>query len=151
MTTVIAVRDGKKIHFASDSQATGGGTPFAVNKVYKIGPYTFAAAGALSDIQATARKVAKAGDTKKKASAERFAKHLSGYGAQYILAVKKGLYEIGHDGSIIELRDQEPVAIGSGGDFALGALAAGATLEEAVNVAVAFDVFSGGDVVTLSV
>lgn len=39
-----------------------------------------------------------------------------------------------------------PCAIGSGGDFALGAFHAGATLEEAVTIAISLDVFSGGAV-----
>lgn len=162
MTTVIAVRDGKKVHFASDSQATGGGTPFSVNKVYRVGPYTFAVAGVLSDAQATVRNLTKAVEGKgkrgKKAkkrgakpSPEEFIKHISGHGACYILAVKKHLYEIGHDGSIVELRDGEPVAIGTGGDFAIGAVAAGASLQDALGIAIAFDVYSGGDIVTLSV
>lgn len=41
-------------------------------------------------------------------------------------------------------------AIGSGSDFALGAMAMGATAQEAVGVAIRFDPNSGGTVATLS-
>lgn len=152
MTTVVAVKQGKKIHFAADSQATGGGMPFSVNKVYKVGKYAFAAAGTLSDVQATIRALERdVKKSKKKPSVERFVKNLSGKGGCYILAINKHLYEIGHDGSIIELGDGEPVGVGSGADFAIGALAAGADLETAVQIASVFDVYTGGDIVTLTV
>lgn len=39
---------------------------------------------------------------------------------------------------------QAPVAVGSGGDFAMGAMAAGATAEQAVEIAARFDVNTGG-------
>ena len=42
-------------------------------------------------------------------------------------------------------------AMGSGRDFALGAMAAGASAEEAVRAAIAHDVYSGGEVVTLRI
>jgi hypothetical protein len=41
-------------------------------------------------------------------------------------------------------------AVGSGSDFAKGALAAGATPEEAVRIACRFDNASGGDITTMS-
>lgn len=44
-----------------------------------------------------------------------------------------------------------PFAIGSGQDYASGAMAAGATPEEAVRIAMKFNVRTGGDVVVLSV
>ncbi len=39
-----------------------------------------------------------------------------------------------------------PCAMGSGGDYALGAVYAGATLEQAVNIAAKLDVYTGGPV-----
>lgn len=152
MTTVIAIKQGKKVHFAADSQATGGGTPFSVNKVHKVGKYTFAAAGTLADVQATVRSLEKdVRKSKKKPSVDRFVKNISGDGGVYVLALNKHLYEIGHDGSIVELSEGEPVGIGSGRKYAIGALVAGATPEDAVRIAAAFDVYTGGDVVSLTV
>lgn len=44
----------------------------------------------------------------------------------------------------------QTVAMGSGGEFAQGAMAMGATPEQAVRVAIQFDTKSGGDVMVLS-
>lgn len=149
MTTIIAIRQGKKVILASDSQATGGGTPFTVNKVYTVGGYTFAAAGSLAGAQKTARNLKR--KTKKKPSIERFVKLMDDDGcAEYIVAFKKHLYSVGGDGSIVEMGDGEPVGIGSGSDFAIGALCAGASPTEAIEIAAAFDVFSGGNIVEMT-
>ena len=142
MTTILGFKDGKHITIASDSQATSGNLANPVQKVHKINGYVFASAGTLVGLQKTARAI---GRDKKPASLERFIKHAE-KGNVYGLAFKKHLYTVGTDGSVIEHGDREPVALGSGGDIALGALAAGATVEEAVEIATSFDVFSGGDV-----
>lgn len=42
--------------------------------------------------------------------------------------------------------DRPFYALGSGGDIALGAMAAGASAEEAVEIAIRFDVYSGGPI-----
>lgn len=147
MTTIIAIRQGKKIILACDSQATGGGTPYTVNKIYKVKGYTFAAAGSLAGAQKTAESLRKS-KSKKPPSAKQFAKHVED-GTQYILAFKKHLYSVGWDGSIVEMGDGEPVGIGSGSDFAIGALCHGASPAEAIETAAAFDVYTGGQIIEL--
>lgn len=42
------------------------------------------------------------------------------------------------------------IAMGSGGDFAIGAMAAGADPFDAVKVATKYDVFSGGKIITMA-
>lgn len=44
-----------------------------------------------------------------------------------------------------------PAAMGSGRDFALGAVLAGAELREAVEVAIALDVYSGGEIKIINI
>lgn len=152
MTTIIAIRQGKKVLIASDSQATGGGTPFTVNKIYQVNGYTFAAAGSLSSAQRTARNLkGKKGKKGKKPSVEQFVKAMDKDGrAEYIVAFKKHLYSVGGDGSIVEMGDGEPVGIGSGSGPALGALLMGATPTQAVEIASVFDVYSGGDIIEMT-
>ena len=142
MTTILGFKDGKHITIASDSQATSGNLANPVQKVHKINGYVFASAGPLIGLQKTARALVR---DKKPASIERFIKHAE-KGNVYVLAFKKHLYTVHTDGSVIEHGDREPVALGSGGDIALGALAAGASVQEAVEIATSFDVFSGGEV-----
>lgn len=153
MTTIIAVRQGKKVILASDSQATGGGTPFTVNKIYQVGGYTFAAAGSLSSAQKTARNLKPKGkkSKRKKPTIERFVKLMDDdcY-AEYVVAFKKRLYSVGGDGSIVEMGDGEPLGIGSGSAHAIGALCAGASPSEAIEIAAAFDVFSGGEIIEMT-
>lgn len=52
-------------------------------------------------------------------------------------------------GDFVRVPTTAPVATGTGGNIALGALAAGATLREAVAIAKKIDVFTGGRVVEL--
>lgn len=47
--------------------------------------------------------------------------------------------------------DNEPWALGSGEQFALGAMAAGKTAEEAVAIAALYDTCTGGDVTALKI
>lgn len=63
-----------------------------------------------------------------------------------ILVVVRGrLYEIDFDTSVSRRTDGQH-AIGSGAPYALGALAAGASLREAIEVAASFDVSTGGTI-----
>jgi ATP-dependent protease HslVU (ClpYQ) peptidase subunit len=158
MTTVLGIRQGKKVILVSDSQATGGNHTYDVQKIHQIGGYTFAAAGALKAAQDTVRALQKEAKSKKKKkhkpSINRFvqkASFPSGHGAEYLVALKGHLYEVGHDGSIVEHEDGVPASLGTGGDFAVGAIAAGASATEAVQIAMAFDAYSGGDIVELVV
>lgn len=62
------------------------------------------------------------------------------------------------DGKVVVWGSQGPwlnetgmVAFGSGGDVAMGAMLAGAGAVEAVEAAIKVDIYSGGDIVSLSV
>ncbi len=48
--------------------------------------------------------------------------------------------------NFVELKGREHFAIGSGGDFALGALLAGADLQKALEIAISQDSGSGGEI-----
>lgn len=56
-----------------------------------------------------------------------------------------------YEGSEFCMPVQAPVAVGSGADYAMAAMVCGKTADEAVEVAIKFDVFSGGDIQVLSV
>lgn len=57
----------------------------------------------------------------------------------------------GASGRFIELGEVEVAAIGSGGDFAIGAMAAGASPAEAVEIAARYDAMTGGSVCVIEV
>lgn len=56
-----------------------------------------------------------------------------------------------YEGGSAALESTQPVTIGSGGEFALAALYAGAEPEEAVEIAIKMDCFSGGGIVTYEI
>lgn len=156
MTTVLAIRQKNKVILVSDTQATGGTKAFEIQKIYQIAGYTFAGAGALKAIQDTVRRLNKEIPKGKKGyikpSVDRFAKRASFLGhTEYLVALKGHLYEVGIDGSIVEHGHGQPAALGTGGDYAIGALVAGASPTDAVQIAAAFDVYSGGEVVEVVV
>lgn len=66
---------------------------------------------------------------------------------RFLAATKTNLYYGSHDGLVHDLSDKLFYAIGSGGDFAMGALAAGSTAREAVKIASDYDPGCGGPVV----
>lgn len=57
-------------------------------------------------------------------------------------------YHVGEEGGIVEMTGQK-FAFGSGGDYATGAMDAGATTETAIRLAMARNVHTGGDVVSI--
>jgi ATP-dependent protease HslVU (ClpYQ) peptidase subunit len=66
----------------------------------------------------------------------------------FIMAVGGELFDIGDDLSVCRTSDGL-YAIGSGGDLALGAMAAGATPQEAVEIACRFSIYSSGPLQTM--
>lgn len=64
---------------------------------------------------------------------------------QGILSTKDGLYYL-EDGSVPLIIKAPYLAIGSGSDFAFGALGMGKSAEEAVREAMRHDIYTGGDV-----
>jgi ATP-dependent protease HslVU (ClpYQ) peptidase subunit len=67
---------------------------------------------------------------------------------RFIMAVGGELFDIADDLSVCRT-DDGFYGVGSGADFALGALAAGATPEEAVNIACRFSVYSSGPLLVM--
>lgn len=55
-----------------------------------------------------------------------------------------------YEGSRLYTVAKPPVAIGSGDKYAVAAMACGKSAEEAVEIAIKFDVYSGGDVVSMA-
>lgn len=154
MTTVVAVREGRRICFAADTQATVDSMLYTHHKIYQVGPYWFGSSGSLADTQATIRSlvVSYAAGEHEDPYPEKFIEHLpENNDSYYLLAVNHQLYYIPPDGAILEVPDKTPTAIGSGSDLALGAVAAGASLHEAVEIAIRYDVNSGGAVTEMTV
>lgn len=71
------------------------------------------------------------------------------YNATLIVAHHEGCYFYGANPHLVEVRDPF-MAWGSGRDFAMGAMARGATAGEAVEVACRFDAYSGHGVVVMT-
>lgn len=141
MTTI--VWDGRMM--VGDRQSTWGTTPTLTRKVYRVshpehGSWVFGSCGSTADCQAFARwangneQVPKFTDLR-------------------VLAVnEKGeVWTFSHEGNWAQI-GTEQWAIGSGADYALGAMAYGATALEAVQIAAKLDVntgFGGFDTVGL--
>ena len=66
----------------------------------------------------------------------------------FIMAVGGELFDVADDLSVCRTQDGL-YGVGSGADFALGALAAGATPEEAVEIACRFSIYSSGPLLTM--
>jgi len=62
-----------------------------------------------------------------------------------LIAFQGHLFEIGSDGTVLS-REDGIYGIGTGSTFAIGALEAGATLEEAMRIATSNDIYTGGEI-----
>lgn len=158
MTTVIAIEDRTGVKIAADSRVTSWHTNDGwVQKIVQNGPFTFAAAGYLRAIQVL--EFAKLPQPPEKASADALDRFVSlelvpaitaafkevdsdkdaKEGSVFIAIVGARVYQIyGADGSWTR-SSRGFYAIGSGGDYALGALEAGSTPEKAVQIASLYD------------
>lgn len=143
MTTIII--DRKKKVIAADKQATWGNTKFVssskiIRGVSSTGlSYLAAAAGDISSGQTWFRWVMDYYDGK--VSTEDYPKEMTDF--EGVVLFKSGLL-------LLYLAKPEPVeinarysALGSGSDFAVGAMEAGATLEEAIRIASKHDLMTG--------
>jgi len=169
MTTVVAVETPKGVTFASDSRITTG---WQVNdgwldKVVKNGSITFAAAGYLRTIQILAyAKLPEPPTSSKEAVLDRFValelvpavvnafKDTSEgdalRGSQVLVSFRGRVYSIGGDGSWLRSKNGH-YAVGSGAEYALGALAAGSTPKESVVIASQYDNGTNSDVRKLTI
>ena len=142
MTTI--VWDGRQM--VGDRQSTWGTTPTLTRKVYRLshpeyGSWVFGSCGSSADCQAFARW-AHGNELKPNFTDLR------------VLAVNENceVWTFSHEGNWAKI-GVEQWAIGSGADYALGAMAYGATALEAARIAARLDIntgFGGFDIVGFS-
>ena len=68
--------------------------------------------------------------------------------AEVMEVLPNGRVRCHEKGGVVDM-DPGPQVLGSGGRFAQAAMACGKTAQEAVSIAILFDVYSGGDVVSV--
>lgn len=148
MTTICVDKD---LNMASDSQSTQGGmrTSTTVKKIFELNGYVVGFAGryaeALKFIEALAdiveHEIVQSGTYLQ--IPQPVIEQMDEFNALVITPAGTVLM---YEGSSHCYPVEVPVAIGSGSDYAWTALECGKTASEAVEIAMKFDVFSGGDV-----
>ena len=166
MTTIAVKRmeDGQGVIFASDTQTTTGNERSYSEKVFQVGPVVFGMAGRLRDLNVVKHHLkAPTYTARDKADPEKWVvtklipelrkvlhengrlevnREQESSDSVALIALDGLCGEIGPDFSLSETG--EPFwAIGSGSQFAKGAMAVGASARDAVEVASAFDVYTG--------
>lgn len=163
MTTILGVQHDQGFVIAAESQVTEADRPFYhsdVKKIVEIGDYVIAGAGMsrfCDIIQYGWEPPAYDGSDPYRFMVSQFIpsmrlKHKeTGYrlkpdeSFKFIVGLRGKLYYIADDYSV--LRTQHGLyGIGSGSELAMGAYEAGASIEEAIKIAIKFDVNSGGDI-----
>jgi len=163
MTTIVAVQNSKGFVFAADAQVTEGDRAYMhprMTKITEVGEYVMAGAGTsrccdvvlfgwkppiydgtehykfmVSKFIPELRKVHEnAGITLKED--EEFC---------FLIGFDKRVFYIGQDYSVLAT-NTNIYGIGSGAGYALGALAYGASIEEAIKIAKKFDINTGGKI-----
>lgn len=163
MTTIIGVEYADGFVMASDSQITSDDRAYTSNdvpKITQVAEYTIAGAGIsrYCDVVMYGWNPPKfvPGDdyifmVSKFIPAMRKAHEDCGYTLkdedtfQFIVGVNKKLYYINYDYSVIR-SDNGIYGIGSGAQYAIGALEVGATMREAMKASIKYDVNSGGKI-----
>lgn len=163
MTTVVAVETEEGVLFAADSRISGWHVNDGwVDKVIRNGEITFAAAGYLRTIQILAYgKFVVPPVTDGAAAIDRYVslelipaivKAFTDSGekealeySQLLVALRGRVYSVGGDGSWLRNKNGF-YAVGSGANYALGALEAGATPKKAVKIAAQYDAGTNKDV-----
>lgn len=165
MTTILGVQYDDGFVMVADSQVTDNERPFFhpdVKKIVQVGEYTIGGAGtsALVDVVQSEITLPKSSEIDKIgfykflvgriSPAIRRLHEDSGYtpkeseGFEFIIGVRNQLFYMAGDYSIIR-SNNGIYAIGTGAAYAVGAVAAGASPKQAVNIAIEFDVNSGGN------
>lgn len=169
MTTIIAKKDAETgtVTVAWDSQSTGGNSMYHCEKAADVNGQFFIGVGGRArygDILQYAkvpeydRRDVESGDFDAKEylvmeavpawihavkKASEVHEEREDWPGGAILAVIEGrIFQISHDFSVDEFLDYG--GIGSGSDYARGAMAAGATAEEALKIAAELDPYTGG-------
>ena len=170
MTTIIGIQLNDGCIFAADSRTTAGSRPYShrqVAKITKRGKWLIAGAGNAQPCDVI-QHVWKPPETPTGikdlyhfmittvAPSIRDCIKESGYvpdkedadsGFEFLLAVNGNIYQI-DDYYAVFLRDDGLYGVGSGSSFALGALAAGATWKEAMQIAAQNDVYTAPPFIT---
>jgi 20S proteasome alpha/beta subunit len=135
--TTIAYKDGV---LASDGKITAGGcvTNLTSKKIFRVNSAWIGVCGTVADWGLVVDYLNNNG-TPIPPTAEFDCIYMPDKGKAVILEVCKG-------GILREIAFAPPFAIGSGGNFAIGAMAHGASAIEAVKIACKYDVYSGGKV-----
>lgn len=168
MTTIVAVQRKGDVEFAADSQMTYGNlkSPDSFRKVFANGPVVFGFAGSVRaanvlrfmDVPALPKKRLNRNDLERWVvtdlvpamqdaletgnAMEIHNNEVDSY-SRVLVSVQGSVYEIGSNFSVT--RESSGVySVGSGSDFALGAMAAGASPAEAVKIASKLDSYTGG-------
>lgn len=165
MTTIVAVQGGSVATIGAESYTTYGDRPFFhkdVKKIVRSGKWLIAAAGdanacdlitnvwkpptprgskSLHDFVATS--VMKS--LRKMLADNNYTQQPKDDGFDLLLACNGEVFQITNDFTL--LRSGTGIyGIGSGADYAVGALMAGATVEEAMKIAIKLDINSGGPI-----
>lgn len=135
--TTIAFKDGV---LASDGKITTGGCITNLNskKIFRVDSAWIGVCGTVADWGLLIDYLNNA-NAPIPPNAEFDCIYMPDRGKAVILEVCKG-------GMLREISFQQPFAIGSGGAYAIGAMAAGSSAVEAVKIACKYDVYSGGKV-----
>ena len=124
------------VTLASDRQITDNGRPIVGTKIWRIEVkgkvYLLGCCGGYGAALKFVKHFKKNGFTK--------LPEISG--ASILIVGEDEAWSYEEDGSLSPM-NETPWAIGSGGDYALGAMKAGATAEEAVAIAIELDINSG--------
>lgn len=162
--TTIAYRDGI---LAADSQGDWGGTRTVADKIHRAPGVVIAGSGATWRIRMVVREIERLITANP---------HWLTSQGGYFWGVANAFYDPQHDrdsentpsvlliqvrtGTYMRLQgpiftpcdlDRKFIAIGSGCEYALGAMAQGATAEEAVKIAASLDTYSGGPICAVNV
>lgn len=163
MTTIVGVQHRKGFTLAADSQTTEGERAYIsrdIKKITEIGDYVIAGAGVsrFCDIITYGWEPPAYDGTdlykfmvSKFVPAMRRAHEETGYvlkddeGAVFIVGLKNKLFYVCEDYSVLRT-NTNTYSIGTGGNWATGALLAGATIEEAMKIAIKLDINSGAPI-----
>lgn len=163
MTTIVGIEHRKGFTLAADSQTTEGERAYIskdIKKITEIGDYVIAGAGVsrFCDIITYGWEPPVYDGTdlykfmiNKFIPSMRKAHEETGYtlkddeGAVFIVGLKNKLFYVCEDYSVLRT-NTKTYGIGTGANWAVGALLAGATIPQAMNIAIKLDINSGGPI-----
>lgn len=169
MTTIVAVQHEDKVTFGADNQVTGGNgriyRHIEMVKISKVGEYIIAGSGEVSacdiaqhlwtpPVPTTQDKkdlyhfmIAKVIPSLKQAFKDNEYKWNENEDDEakfaFLIAVGGEVFDIGEDLSVI-LDARGFYGVGSGSSYAIGALASGKTIKEALQIASEYDAYTSG-------